>query len=63
MMITRYCPQCGAETMFDDSREFMFCKDHKFSCEGDGQQFDAAEQHLFNSTKKHAGCGTTKSCD
>ena len=25
MMITRYCPQCGAETMFDDSREFMFC--------------------------------------
>ena len=25
MMITRYCPQCGAETMFDDRREFMFC--------------------------------------
>ncbi len=25
MMITRYCPQCGAETMFDDSREYMFC--------------------------------------
>lgn len=25
MMITRYCPQCGAEAMFDDSRESMFC--------------------------------------
>ena len=25
MMITRYCPQCGAEAMFDDSREYMFC--------------------------------------
>ena len=25
MMITRYCSQCGAETVFDDSREYAYC--------------------------------------